>query len=98
MYYKYSLYPLRSKVDMEPPMQLTACVFEETWKKTVALFKPVVTKTQDGTEPSRDVPSCPALLKPGTAGRDSELDCMLNHGTHLKLAEYMYAHVAMPAP
>ena len=40
MYYKYSLYPLHSRVDMEPPMQLVVCVFEETWKKTIALFKP----------------------------------------------------------
>ena len=40
MYYKYSLYLLRSTVDMEPPMQLVVCVFEETWKKTVALLKP----------------------------------------------------------
>ena len=25
---------------MEPPMQLVVYVFEETWNKTVALFKP----------------------------------------------------------
>ena len=54
-------------------------------------------------EPARDVPSRPALLKPGTAGRNSELDCVLNHGTHLKLYiaaryEYLHAHVAMRAP
>ena len=61
----------------------------------------VVTKTRDGTEPARNVPSRPALLKPGTAGRNSELDCVLNHGTHLKLAaqyNYLYAYVAMRAP
>ena len=61
----------------------------------------VVTKTRDGTEPRRDVPSRPALLKPGTVGRNSEFDCVLNHRTHLKLAarydEYMYVHVAMLA-
>ena len=39
MSYKYSLHPLRSRVDMEPPMQLVVCIFEETWNKTVALFK-----------------------------------------------------------
>ena len=46
----------------------------------------VVTKTQDGTEPGRDVPSHLALLKFGIAGWNSEFDCVLNHGTHLKLA------------
>ena len=40
MYYKYSLYLLHSRVDMELSMQLVVCVFKETWKKTVVLFKP----------------------------------------------------------
>ena len=31
---------------MELPMQLIAYVFEETWKKTVALFKPGSLKDQ----------------------------------------------------
>ena len=60
----------------------------------------VVTKTQDGMKPGRNVLSRPALLKPGTAGQNSEFDCVLNHRTHLKLAawyEYMYAHVSIPA-
>ena len=75
---------------LQPPM-ITMCYLASSPGPKV------VTKTRDGTEPAWDVPSRPALLKPGTEGRNSELDCMLNHGTHLKLAaqyEYMYAHVA----
>ena len=40
------------------------------------------------------------LLKPGTAGRNSELDCVLklNHGTHLKLAARYVCTCCLPAP
>ena len=40
------------------------------------------------------------LLKPGTAGRNSELDCVLklNHGTHLKLAARYICTCCLPAP